>query len=97
MKKHKFSFKKILNLDSWMILYGMLSNFGLIIISMLVGTFLGLLISSISMGKFIPLIYLILSIGFYFPIKISKNFKIGYIVGLILGEALLLTLYYFPN
>ena len=100
MKKSKSNFKKIkkiLNLDSWMVVYGMLSNFGLIVISMLVGTFLGLIIDSELAGKLIPLIYLTLSIGFYFPMRISKDFRLGYIIGFILGELLLIRIYLLPS
>ena len=94
MKKNSHFSKKILDKNSWKILYGMLSNWGLIVISMLVGTFLGLIISSELAGKILPIIYLALSIGFYFPIKELKDFRLGYIIAFILGELLLLIIYY---
>ena len=86
--------KRILDMDSWKILYGMLSNWGLIVISMLVGTFLGLIIGAELAGKLLPMMYLVLSIGFYFPIKKLKDFRLGYIIAFILGELLLLVIYY---
>ncbi len=85
--------KRILDRDSWKILYGMFSNWGLIVISMLTGTFLGLITGSELAGKLLPLIYLTLSIGFYLPIKKSKDFRLGYIIGFILGEILLIQIY----
>ncbi len=98
MKKSKSSFKKIWKtLNSWVVLYGMFSNFGLIVISMLAGTYLTLIITPELASKLIPPIYLFLSIGFYFPIKKLKDFRLGYIMAFILGEILLLTVYYFSN
>ena len=93
-KNKSHPLKKIFNQDPWKVLYGMLSNWGLIVISMLVGTFLGLIISSELAGKLLLIMYLALSIGFYFPIKKLKDFRLGYIIAFILGELLLLVIYY---
>ncbi len=97
VKNERHFFNKIFNRDCWRVLYGMFSNWGLIVISMLVASFLKLIISSELTEKLLPLIYLTFSIGFYIPIKKLKDFRLGYIIAFILGELLLISIYLFPK
>jgi hypothetical protein len=82
--------------DYWKFTYSMLSNWGLIIISIIIYLILTWFLGLQLKGKLIlPLMYLTLSIIFYFPIRQSKDSKIGYIVALILGELILLQILYY--
>ena len=79
--------KNLSEKDPWKILYGMFSNWGLIVIASLVTMWINIFTIS---KLILPLTYLIFTIGFYNPIKNLKNYKLGGVIAFILGETLLL-------
>ncbi len=80
MKKIVSFFK---SLDSIIIFFGMLSNFGIVVVSaVFLDIFYNIFQTNLE-NFFIPLffIHIIFSIGIFFAIGKSKSFKIGYIIG----------------
>ncbi|MEX0920420.1 MAG: hypothetical protein WDZ69_02450 [Candidatus Pacearchaeota archaeon] len=75
--------------------YGMLSNWGLVILANIIGLLFVNTVGVNVVRNFVPFVYLILGIAFYFPAPKSRDFKIGYILAFVIGLALL-TLFYLP-
>ena len=91
------SIRKIWNLDPWKILYGMLSNWGLVLVSIIASICLTLVIDTKLAGNLIPLMYFFFSLVFYFPIRKLKEYRLGYIIAFILGETFVLKIYCLLN
>ncbi len=95
MRKNKIRFPNLGDLTSKkLFLFGMLANWGLMVVSFLIFGFITKVIFPTLSNKSIPLIYLILSITVYFLIGPSKPFKYGYFLGFILGIILHIATYF---
>ncbi|MEX0920720.1 MAG: hypothetical protein WDZ62_00445 [Candidatus Pacearchaeota archaeon] len=77
------------------LIYGMFSNWGLIVLSNIIGSIFTNTIGIDLVRKFIPALYLLIGIAFYFPSPKSRDFRIGYILAFVIG-LILITLFYYP-
>lgn len=87
MKKKKGLINFIKSLDDILLLFGLLSNLGIIIVSITIIDIIENL-AKIDLNYLIILIiplYILFSIGAYFIIGKSKSFKTGYVCGFIAG------------
>ena len=83
------------SLDDFLVLIGMLSNFGIIIVS---AAFINILqgitkINSDILFPYVGALHILFSISFYFALGKLKSFKTGYITGFILSIILFLKMF----
>jgi len=77
-----------------LVLYGIFANWGLVVVSNMIGFGLLRIIGIDLVNKFSPFLYAILSLIFFFPTPKSRDFKIGYMIGFVIGLVFLLLFYY---
>lgn len=75
--------------------YGMLSNWGIVVLANIVGSLFINIIGIDLVRIFTPALYLLLGLGFYFPSPKSRDFRIGYVFAFLVG-LVLLTIFYYP-
>ena len=86
--------KFLKKVDFRLFIYGMFSNWGIIIFSNIIGLFF---INSVGVDivrRFSPFLYALLSIGLFFPMPKSKDFKLGYLIAFVIGLVFLFKFYY---
>ena len=88
MRKKSF-FERLWDLDSFLIVYGIFAGLGIFVICLLIQTLI-FHSTTITAEKFSLAIQFILGIGFYIPIKKLKEFKYGYVIGILIGITLIL-------
>ena len=88
MKKKKGLLNFLKSLDGILFLFGILSNLGIIIVSIAVTDIIeGIAkINAEYLTLLIIPLYILFSIGIYFAIGKSKSFKTGYISGFVVGS-----------
>jgi len=75
-------------------IYGMFSNWGLVVAANIFGIAFINLIGLDLVKMFHPLVYLVLSVALYFPIPNTRDFKLGWLVGFMIGLGFLFKYYY---
>jgi len=82
------------NLDYRDFFYGMFSNWGIVVVSNILGLAFIDLIGIDLVKMFHPFAYLILSVALYFPALRLRDFRLGYLIGFLIGLIFLFKFYY---
>jgi len=82
------------NTNLRLLVYGMFSNWGLIIAANILGLIFINIIGIDLVKKLSPFLYSILSIILYFPMPKSHDFRLGYMIAFLIGLIFLFKFYY---
>ncbi|MBU2616645.1 MAG: hypothetical protein KKB79_01535 [Nanoarchaeota archaeon] len=75
-------------------IYGMFSNWGLVVAANIFGIAFINIIGLDLVKVFHPIVYLVFSILFYFPSPKASDFRLGWLVGFVIGLGFLFKYYY---